>query len=80
MRSDISESLRNMIFMDLEHIVFRLDLTFSEIFEKLELKGIDSYFQFFELPPVNYEIVVFKKSLPSYIVVTTNENRLRIIS
>ena len=72
-RNDIIKTSVN--FNDLEDMVFRKSLTYSEIEENLVVKHYDSDSKVFELTPRFFEIVEIVTNLPSFITISDHDNR-----
>ena len=60
------EKLKNI---DFEDMVLRMNLIYTEIEKKIDIKLIGGNLQVFELPPSVYEIVDFKNISVSYVTI-----------
>ena len=70
--------LQNFL-QNLEDLVFRMNLTYSELEEISEMKYHDSDQQINELPPTKNEVVDFNKTFPPFITITVDVIRLKTI-
>ena len=72
-------NFRKMKSDDLQKMIFRMKLTYSEIEGNLDINNIVSYSQIIEQVPDIYETVDISTTLPSFITVTINDTRPRTI-
>ena len=75
LKKKILEELKNAKYNDLEVLVYRLQLTYDEIIDKLDLKYIPTKIIGYSLNPGIYEVVdlnnILKYFLPDSVKVNT---------
>ena len=64
---------------NLEDLVFRMNLTYNEVEEISKIKYHDSDQQINELPPTKSEVVDFNRTFPTFITITVDDIRLKMV-
>ena len=83
-KNEILEELKNVRYNDLENLVYRMQLTYDEIIDNLELKYIPTNRTGYRLNPSIYEVVdlhnTLKHILPDNVKVNVTIDDVRLKS
>ena len=83
-KTEVLEELKNIIYHDLEDLLYRIQLTYDEIIDKLDIKYFASKTTSYTLPPGLYEIGNINKTLqlllPDIVEVSITIDDIRIKS